>query len=637
MSLDNQLRTQLIELLASHPPLTTRAGRDAWLMNLPDDIRNLILARHEHCKTDLAFIIDAVKGLQLLEDGRRPISILIDASLSEMVNLTSGQKLKELRQKIEEDSSSPVPHLQEWPVQNRKEWLKYHKFRLDPFLYTDGANDPYLSQYFYRAGIFGDVLRDPSRLETILVFGADGSGKSSLRNAIMQVCRKDGIMPVVYQDFGELVAKHEEGQSIQAQDHVTQILKIVIRILAEDADNRTISLSKSGNNRVIRNHLWLYVSEYENDPAVKQKLEDFLMPDRGVSGSLPKDYRESLDRLCRYVTKLLGYTCVYILVDPADDISPDSDVAWQILEPLLTAHRLLELPDYEVTFKFFMNQKFSERALQIPWIGQQQSKRVYYLEWSDDELHELLRERLKRCSERQPPYVSLGELSEVDNLDERAIQLSGGKPRELIAICNRLFSEHCHSPVGPDRLFITREEVDKALAPFLRREKESELERLLAQGEGSKVEFKTAMRYDLKEKKRNKEMDKVIAKTLCGFMNTEGGILIIGVDDDGNAMGLDVDIFTLDKKNEDGFELAFNDIVKSYLELPDRRYIGLKFWDYRGKRICVIQIEGSREPVFCLLDQGHEFYVRVGNSTRRLDAKETVEYVRAHFKEHLHM
>jgi|GEM_PF-3129530 len=98
--LDNHLRHELIDLLCNHPPLTARDGRDVWLMNLPSRVRELIPHRHDRCKTDLAFIIDAFQSQQLA-DGRSPILVLIDALLPEMEDLMSGRKLKMLRQQIE--------------------------------------------------------------------------------------------------------------------------------------------------------------------------------------------------------------------------------------------------------------------------------------------------------------------------------------------------------------------------------------------------------------------------------------------------------------------------------------------------------------------------------------------------------
>ena len=54
---------ELINLLCAYPPLKTRAGRDAWLMNLPDSVQDLIVNRHDSCKIAPASIVDAVKGM----------------------------------------------------------------------------------------------------------------------------------------------------------------------------------------------------------------------------------------------------------------------------------------------------------------------------------------------------------------------------------------------------------------------------------------------------------------------------------------------------------------------------------------------------------------------------------------------
>ena len=105
--MDNQVRTELINLLCNYPSLATREGRDAWLLNLPSSVRNQIVRRHENCKIDLAFIIDAVQNLQL-QDGRWPILILIDAVLSEAEGLAIAQKLSRLRQEIHRALEPPT-------------------------------------------------------------------------------------------------------------------------------------------------------------------------------------------------------------------------------------------------------------------------------------------------------------------------------------------------------------------------------------------------------------------------------------------------------------------------------------------------------------------------------------------------
>jgi endonuclease G len=98
--LDNQLRTELIRLFCGYQRLSTRAGRDAWLTSLPLPVRNLISRRDDNCRTDLAFICDAVYDKQL-QDGRWPLLILIEDVLSDVEGTVLSKKLSVLHQRIQ--------------------------------------------------------------------------------------------------------------------------------------------------------------------------------------------------------------------------------------------------------------------------------------------------------------------------------------------------------------------------------------------------------------------------------------------------------------------------------------------------------------------------------------------------------
>ena len=78
-----------------------------------------------------------------------------------------------------------------------------------------------------------------------------------------------------------------------------------------------------------------------------------------------------------------------------------------------------------------------------------------------------------------------------------------------------------------------------------RRDKLEEIRELIAAGENQQVEFKSTLRWDLRQFKPNKALEDVIAKTIAGFMNTQGGHLIIGIDDEGSILGLEQDYGTL--------------------------------------------------------------------------------------------
>jgi predicted HTH transcriptional regulator len=129
-------------------------------------------------------------------------------------------------------------------------------------------------------------------------------------------------------------------------------------------------------------------------------------------------------------------------------------------------------------------------------------------------------------------------------------------------------------------------------------------------------------------------MEWEIARTLCAFMNTEGGTLIIGVDDDGMVPGLDKDFSTLGRrKNKDGFLQAFVNITENLFASPvSPDDYTARFEESRGKFVYVVEVKKSEKPVFCLLDGVSEFYVRKQTTTRKLDAKAQFEYLLEHFK-----
>ena len=60
--------------------------------------------------------------------------------------------------------------------------------------------------------------------------------------------------------------------------------------------------------------------------------------------------------------------------------------------------------------------------------------------------------------------------------------------------------------------------------------------------------------------KRDDAMETVIAKTVAAFMNSGGGTLLIGVDDDGRLIGLGPDYATLKTPDADRFELWIRDL-----------------------------------------------------------------------------
>jgi hypothetical protein len=156
--------------------------------------------------------------------------------------------------------------------------------------------------------------------------------------------------------------------------------------------------------------------------------------------------------------------------------------------------------------------------------------------------------------------------------------------------------------------------------------KEDEVTELIRLGENESLEMKSTLRFDLREGAVNKNLEHVIAKTISAFLNANGGNLIIGVDDNGNVLGLEKDLETLSKKDVDGFELHLRQIISKYLEGSYEKHLKISFPVIDEKAICLVKIAKSGKPVFVSHEGKDSFYVRIGNSSIPKNRQEQSEY-----------
>ena len=156
---------------------------------------------------------------------------------------------------------------------------------------------------------------------------------------------------------------------------------------------------------------------------------------------------------------------------------------------------------------------------------------------------------------------------------------------------------------------------------------ENDINEILKCGEHEKLEFKTSLRWDVNRNQVNRELEKSVMKTVAAFLNSDGGHLLIGVDDKGNSTGLDNDFNSLPKPNMDGFENHFNNIFNTMVGPEFRRFVKLVFSDIDGKTVCLANIEPSHKPVYLKTGDSEEFYIRTGNATTPLKMSEVATYV----------
>ena len=155
------------------------------------------------------------------------------------------------------------------------------------------------------------------------------------------------------------------------------------------------------------------------------------------------------------------------------------------------------------------------------------------------------------------------------------------------------------------------------------------IDQLISEGENANTEFKSTLRLNMHTGQNDERMEQSALKTIVGFLNAKaGGKLLIGVEDDGHAIGIDADNF----KSEDKMFLHLNNLIKDRIGASNLLYINAHFDDHDDKRILVVDCSPSRSPVH-LSEKGEErFYIRSVAGTIELRGHEAQAYIRHRFR-----
>ena len=173
-------------------------------------------------------------------------------------------------------------------------------------------------------------------------------------------------------------------------------------------------------------------------------------------------------------------------------------------------------------------------------------------------------------------------------------------------------------------------------------------QRALEEGESSLVEFKESL-YLKKKLYGNASIEarhwvgeeiifEIIA-TICSFLNGDGGTLLVGVNDDGEVIGIDCELEFIPGKSKtlDNWELFFSNCLEKYIY--DFKcclgYSKRKIIEKDGKHICVI-IVNKRDSALTVCQgisekDSEKVFVRNGNGKAEIKARAIEQLVLARF------
>jgi len=159
---------------------------------------------------------------------------------------------------------------------------------------------------------------------------------------------------------------------------------------------------------------------------------------------------------------------------------------------------------------------------------------------------------------------------------------------------------------------------------------DSGLELTIDGGESERVEFKSTLRVNLYTGQRDEEMESAVLKTLAAFLNTDGGTLVVGVEDDGSAAGIEADGF----RSEDEMSRHLVNKVRDRMDVSAVTLMRLQFANHRGSRVFVVRCARSSVPFFVRDSKRatvERFYIRTGPATTELSASKALSYIKRRF------
>jgi hypothetical protein len=393
---------------------------------------------------------------------------------------------------------------------SRESLITHWGFVADPFATYSAELETNTAQLFIPPPYFHDVIGNPQRPNSAIVFGARGEGKSTLFEMVGKELRERKDKPplvIGYTDFSDLSEKAIEQAELSF--HVENILRRAIPKLLEHLEQNPSRLGRLDPTALSDLHwfiLWLFSPDparvevkflhlkdsafprgrlasaaskfggglyrylrrrrfdLEHTPdaesATVQIAKAFVLFFPDTPGSRELRHESTVERLSRFVRVLHGldFSSLIVLIDRVDE-SPAAtrrpELATRLVEPLLSSLPLLELTGFAI--KFFLPLIVREqlgRDLRIDRI------RTRSISWTNETLEALLSRRLATFSDRR--VTSLNALLAPENAAHIRRELmiySAQRPRNMLRLLDHVVSELCEADEHPNVITIAAFEM----------------------------------------------------------------------------------------------------------------------------------------------------------------------------------
>lgn len=345
-------------------------------------------------------------------------------------------------------------------------------FEDDPFKFTNADEEDKLEQYFIAPPYFDSVWGNPKKPRPTFIFAPRGAGKSAQRRMIEAKSNEYGkILCLTYSRF-EFEGK--KLNDINLTDHIHQILTVgMVGLLTYLNSNRNLieklnETEKKSLKTLIREHLEnIHESELkaaiESLKSFSEKAKEFwnkyfsaintlanaLLQNfnlQGVSVAKFEEDKKNLTRSYKYRLKIfkdlclkLGFESVYVLLDKVDESELTGNKAedsFKMIQSMVRDLELLEMDKFG--FKFFLWDQLKSHFREYS-----RPDRVdqFTLEWSNEELEEMLSERLGAYSGGKITKLKQITKKFEEDITSLVILFAQKSPRDAIRICKQIIAE----------------------------------------------------------------------------------------------------------------------------------------------------------------------------------------------------
>lgn len=150
------------------------------------------------------------------------------------------------------------------------------------------------------------------------------------------------------------------------------------------------------------------------------------------------------------------------------------------------------------------------------------------------------------------------------------------------------------------------------------------IKQLAASAESEHLEFKATARMNLHTRKQDQDLEWATVKTVAAFLNTDGGTLLIGIDDGGGVHGIEDDLKVT--RSLDRYTAWLSGDLLGAAIGPEviAQYVRLAAVSIDDRTVMMVEVRKSPSITFAERAGKEYVYVRNGNQTRELRPSEVL-------------